>query len=93
LIETELGISSEIAQMGQSVELSAAAYKNVPVERTMVHKDSIMSTLSALKLNLGDTLNNVENRLSEDDNAKLDSLYYILEKLQDNIAELRKEIS
>jgi metallo-beta-lactamase family protein len=93
LIETELGISSEIAQMGQSVELSAAAYKNVPVERTMVHKDSIMSTLSALKLNLGDTLNNVENRLSEDDNAKLDSLYYILEKLQDNIAELKKEIS
>ena len=93
LMETELGISNEIAKLGQSVELSATAYKKVAVKRSTVNKDSLISTLSALKSNIGETLENVEYRLSEDDNVKLDELLDMLEKLQGNISELKNKIS
>lgn len=93
LMETELGIANEIAQPGQTVELSATAYKKVAVERIRVHKDSLISTISTLKSNISETLNNVEYRLSEYDNVKSDELLYILEKLQDNITELKNKLS
>jgi metallo-beta-lactamase family protein len=93
LIGTELGIPNEIAQLNQSVELTAASDKKVVVEKSHVHKDSVVKTLSALKSNFSETLEDMEHHLSEGDNVKLDELMYKLEKLQDNIAELKKEIS
>ena len=93
LIETDLGIPNEIAQLGQSVELSATSDRKVVVERATVHKDTLISTLSALKSNFNKTLESMESHLSEDNNIKIDALMYQLEKLQDNIEELKKEIS
>jgi len=92
-IDEKLGIPNEIAKLGQSVELSATTDRKIIVERAVVHRDSLVKTLSELKSNFGDTIESIENHLSEDDNVKLDVLQYILEKLQDNISELKKEIS
>ncbi|KUO69348.1 MAG: MBL fold metallo-hydrolase [Clostridia bacterium BRH_c25] len=93
LMETELGIANEIAQLGQTVELSATSHRKIVVERSGIHKESLISTLSALKSNFSETLESMEHHLSKDDNVKLDALMYMLEKLEDNIAELKKEIS
>lgn len=94
LIDTELGIENEIAQLGQTVELSAAAYKKVPVhERTRVHKDNLTYILSSIKSSFGEALNNVEYHLSEYDNAKLDELSDVLERLQNNLSELKRKSS
>jgi metallo-beta-lactamase family protein len=93
LMEAELGIPNEIAQLGQSVELSATSYEKVATESSNVHRDSIIRTLNALKTNFSKTLEGMEHRLTEDDNVKLDELQYMLDKLQDNISELKKEIS
>lgn len=93
LIDTELGIPNEIAKLGQSVELTAASDRKIVVTRTKVNKDNVMSTLNTLKSEMAKTLNNMEHRVAEDDNIKIDALMYMLEKLQDNITELEKEIS
>lgn len=93
LIDTEIGIPNEIAKLGQSVELTAASDRKIVVTRSTVNKDSVISTLSKLRSDMAKTFENTEHRLSEDDYSKLDELMDKLEKLQDNVAELKKEIS
>jgi len=93
LIGTELGLPNEIAQLGQTVELTAASHRRIVVERSGIQKDSLIKTLNTLKSNFSETLENMEQHISGEDSAKLDALMYMLEKLQDNIAELKKEIS
>lgn len=92
LIDTQLDIPNEIAVLGQSVELTAAAATKVAVERAKINKDAVLKTLSTLRSEVAKTLENTEVRLSEDEYVRIDALMYMLEKLQDNITELKKEI-
>lgn len=92
-IETDFGIPNEIAQLNQMIELSAAYHKKVMVETVVVRKESLISTLNAVKYNFNEAMENIEHRLSGNDNVKLDTLQYMLEKLQNDIANLDKEIS
>ncbi|HOR86090.1 MAG TPA: MBL fold metallo-hydrolase [Bacillota bacterium] len=93
LLEEEAGISNEIAVFGQAFELSANSYRRVAVERAEINKDNLLSTLNTIKSDFSVALSNMESRLSEEDNTKLDYLLYLLEKLQVDICELKKEIS
>jgi metallo-beta-lactamase family protein len=93
LMEAELGISNEIARIGQTVELSATAAREVSVEKRSIDKHNLISYLKALKADFGDTLGSLEYIISEDDNAKTDLLMCQLEKLKDSLTELKKEIS
>ncbi|MEA4849330.1 MAG: MBL fold metallo-hydrolase RNA specificity domain-containing protein, partial [Clostridiaceae bacterium] len=93
LMEAELGISNEIARIGQTVELSATAAREVSVEKRSSDKHNLISYLKALKADFGDTLGSLEYIISEDDNAKTDLLMCQLEKLKDSLTELKKEIS
>lgn len=92
-IDTDFGIPNEIAQLNQTIELSAASHRKVVIERTNVQKESLINTLNSVKANFGEAIASMEQRLSGVDNVKLDVLQYILEKLQEDIADLDKEIS
>lgn len=92
-ISEQIGIPNEIAQVGQTVELTASSHRKIAVERSGLHKESLIKTINMLKENFSDTIKSMENRLSDDDYVRLDALMYMLEKLQDNITELKKEIS
>jgi metallo-beta-lactamase family protein len=93
LITNDLDISNEIAQLGQTIELTASSYKKVAVERPVLQKASVIDTLSIIKSDFSKTLESMEHHLSLEGDAKLDALQYMLEKLQNDIAELKKEIS
>ena len=93
LIQDQLEIPNEIPVLGQSIELTAAEDRKIVAERPKISKDRVMKTLNALRNDVAKTLENTEYRLSEDDYVKIDALMYMLEKLQDNITELKKEIS
>ena len=89
LLDEELGIPNEIAQFGQTIELSATAYRMIGVERAIIHKDSLINILNELRNDFDETLEDVESRILEEDYLKLDSLMYMLEKIQDNLDELK----
>lgn len=89
LLDEELGIPNEIAQFGQTIELSATAYRMIGVERAIIHKDSLINRLNELRNDFDETLEDVESRILEEDYLKLDSLMYMLEKIQDNLDELK----
>ncbi|OQA94217.1 MAG: Ribonuclease [Spirochaetes bacterium ADurb.Bin218] len=93
LMESELGIPVEAAKLGETVELSAAAAREITVERRSMNKHNLISYLRALKAASGDTFDSLEYIISEGSNIKDDSLLYHLKKLEDSIAELKKEIS
>ena len=93
LIQDQLEIPNEIPVLGQAIELTAAEDRKIVAERPKISKDRVMKTLNALRNDMAKTLENTEYRLSEDDYVKIDALMYMLEKLQDNITELKKEIS
>lgn len=92
LITNELGIQNEIAVLGRTIELTAASDRRIVAERAKISRESVIKTLSVLKADLAKTLESTEHRLSEDDYVKIDALMYMLEKLQDNVTELKKEI-
>lgn len=93
LMQSEQGIPVEAAKLGQTVELTAKAAKEVTAERKNIDKYNLISYLRALKADLGDTLESLEYSLFENTNMKTDSLYNYLEKLKESISELKKEIS
>lgn len=93
LIKNELNIPNEIAAVGRTIELTAGSDRRVVAERAKISRENVIKTLSALKADVAKTFESTEHRLSEDDYVKIDALMYMLEKLQDNISELKKEIS
>jgi metallo-beta-lactamase family protein len=92
LIDTQLGIPNEVAVLGQSIELTAAAATKTAVERAKVNKEAVLRTLNILKSEVAKTLEKTEVQLSEDEYVKIDAIMYMLEKLQYNITELKKEL-
>ncbi|HOS68540.1 MAG TPA: MBL fold metallo-hydrolase [Bacillota bacterium] len=93
LMESELGIPVEVAKLGETVELSEAAAREITAESKSMDKYDLISYLRSLKANSGDTLDSLEYIISEGSNVKNDSLLYHLKKLEESIAELKKEIS
>ncbi len=92
-IETELGISNEIAQIGQTIELTAAAHRPVVVERSGAQKESLKSSVSDIRREFNETLDDLLISLSCKGDIKLDTLLYAIEKLQTAVADVKKEIS
>ncbi len=93
LMESELGIPVEAAKLGETLELSSAAAREITVERRSMNKHNLISYLRALKAASGDTFDSLEYIISEGSNTNNDSLLYHLKKLEESIAELKKEIS
>ncbi|HQL37349.1 MAG TPA: MBL fold metallo-hydrolase RNA specificity domain-containing protein, partial [Bacillota bacterium] len=93
LMESELGIPVEVAKLGETVELSEAAAREITAESKSMDKYDLINYLRSLKANSGDTLDSLEYIISEGSNVKNDSLLYHLKKLEESIAELKKEIS
>ncbi len=93
LLKEKLGVPNEIAEFGQTIELSANACNSVIVDRAEVNRNNLISALKLLKSDFALTLESLESHLSEDNNTKLDYLSYILEKLKYDITDLKKEIS
>ncbi|HYE11031.1 MAG TPA: MBL fold metallo-hydrolase RNA specificity domain-containing protein, partial [Patescibacteria group bacterium] len=92
-IETELGISNEIAQLGQTIELTAAAHRPVVVERSGAQKESLKSSVSDIRREFNETLDDLLISLSCKGDIKLDTLLYAIEKLQTAVADVKKEIN
>lgn len=93
LIEAEHSIPNEIAQLGQTIELTAAGQKRTVVEVSGIRKESLIRTINTLKADFGKTLDSMERHIHMEDNARLDMLMYMLERLQDSVDELKREIS
>lgn len=92
LMASELGLPVEVAKLGQTVELSAKAVKEVTVQRRSMNKYDTISYLRALKADFDDTLDSLEYSLSGDNNAKTDLLLKHLKALKDGISQLKNDI-
>lgn len=92
-ISIDHNIPNEIAKVGQTIELTASTQRKVVVERANVGKESLISTLNIVKSNFAKAMEGMEHHITKEDYARIDALQYMLEKLQDDIEDLNKEIS
>ncbi len=93
LISTNLGISNEIAQLGQTIELSATTHKQIVVERSATQKETLKNSVSDIRREFNDTLDDLLLSMSDKGDLKLDKLLYTIEKLQAAVSDVKKEIS
>jgi metallo-beta-lactamase family protein len=92
-IETDFGIPNEIAQLGQTIELTATTHRQVVVERSTSQKQSLKNSVSGMRREFNDTLDDLLLSLSDKEDIKMDTLLYTMEKLQAALADVKKEIS
>lgn len=92
LITSELGIENEIAEHGQVIELTAKAQKYVPSERYSLNKQSLDSSIENVRTSFSSTMENLQVYVSTNDDLRTDKLSYMLEKLENLLSDVNKEI-
>ena len=92
-IENDFGISNEIAQLGQTIELTATSHRQVVVERSANQKEGLKNSVSGIRRDFNNTLDDLLLSLSDKEDIKMDTLLYTIEKLQAALADVKKEIS
>ncbi len=92
LIHQELGYENEIARLGQTIELTTGSQIQVVAERYTTQKQTVLSSLEVIKNGFNNTFDRLQKHIQENDSVKLDMLRYMLEKIDDTLQDMEKEI-
>lgn len=91
LITAEFGIENEIAEFGQTIELTAKEPKYVPADRYLSYKQSLNNSIENVKISFNAAMENLQSYINSEESVKLDKLSYMLERLENLLSDVREE--
>ncbi len=92
LITENLGLENTIARAGQTVELTATSTAEVVKERFYARKENIINIIKAAKQNFANILDQLELYVEENEDIKLDSMYYLVDDLNAALDKIENEV-
>lgn len=93
LITEKFNIQNEIPKMGQTIELTANKQSSLVKERTFASSKAIQSNIDILKKDFDELIDKLQNTAQDDELAKADQLYYLVDELKHSVKKIKNQIS
>lgn len=92
LINKELGLDTHIALHGQTINITPTAATHVVKERFHAKKEYTINAIEDVKEKLDITLENLKDYIANNEDIKIDSLYFLVDNIDASLDKIKKEI-